>query len=490
MRDRPNLNNTEVAVVRGETPQESLLNGIELLGGISKFIEVDDQVFIKFNLFLPGGFPNNTNIDVLTSIILLCKEVGAKKVYLGSFPFKGITVKAISDTLNLEKYFRGIGAELAFLDNSDLFHNKGFKVEQLASINNESYSTITINEKDILVPKIILDSDKIISVNQVSVNPLFSLNLSLLNLFSIVSPKYQEVSNQKEHNDNYITQDQYKKDRISEIIDIFGIKQPSLVINDLFYLLEGAGPYIYSESNLKKTNLIVLGKDAVSVDQITLKLLKSDPNSSHLIVKAQKMGYGVNNIQKIKILGEKLEDYEIPIDLCVSTLEEINVKNFYVKSGNYCSGCFKQAYHLLNYLKSNIVKDLKYNPSNAFLIGQKPPEPQGYKNILLYGDCAINSTKNSEFRKIRKISKKSTIDLTKEKIRKKPKSSKELKIKFKLNKNILQLPGCPPDFFNCLNLMRKYYGKKNTPNLTFINKILKILEISNDREKLKSMGVI
>ncbi|KKN55075.1 hypothetical protein LCGC14_0585960 [marine sediment metagenome] len=490
MRDQPNLNNTEVAVVRGETPKESLVNGIELLGGISKFIKKDDQVFIKFNLFLPGGFPNNTNIDVLTEIVLLCKEAGAKKVYLGSFPLKGFTVKVISDTLNLEKYFRSLGAELAFLDNSNLFHNKGFKGEQMTSINNESTLIVTINNKEILVPKIILDSDKIISVNQVSVNPLFRLNLSLLNLFSIVSPKYQELRNQKEHDDNYITQDQYKKDMISEIIGVFGIKQPNLVINDLFYLLEGAGPYIYTESNLKKTNLIVLGKDAVSVDQITLKLLQFDPNNSNLIVKAQKMGFGVNNIQNIKILGEKLEDYEIHIDLCVSALEEINVKNFYVKPGNYCSGCFMQAYHLLNFLKTNIVKDLKYNPSNAFLIGQKPPESQNYINILLYGDCAINSTKNSEFRKIRKMSKKSTIDLTKEKIMKKPKSSKEPKIKFKPNKNILQLPGCPPDFFNCLNLIKKYYGKKNVPNLTFINKILNLLEISNDREKLKSMGVI
>jgi len=490
MRDQPNLINTEVAVVRGETPKESLLNGIELLGGISKFIKEDDQVFIKFNLFLPGGFPNNTNIDVITSIVLLCKEAGAKKVYLGSFPFKGFNVKAISDTLNLEKYFRSLGAELAFLDNSNLFHNKGIKREQMTKINNESFTVIKMEKREILVPKIILDSDKVISVNQISVNPLFSVNLSLLNLFSIVPPKYQEVWNQEAPDDNYITQDQYKKDLISEIIDVFGIKQPNLVINDMFYLLEGAGPYIYIDSNLKKTNLIVLGKDAVSVDQITLKLLNFDPNISTLILKAQKNGYGVNNINNIKILGEKLEDFNIQLDPCVSALEEINIKNFYVKSGNYCSGCFKQAYHLLNFLKTNIVKDLKYNPSNAFLIGQKPPESQNYINILLYGDCAINSTKNSEFRKIRKMSKKSTIDLTKEKIMKQPKSSKEPKIKFKPNKNILQLPGCPPDFFNCLNLMKKYYGKKNTPNLTFINKILNILEISNDREKLKSMGVI
>ena len=98
----------EVAISKGNTPNESLLKGIDILGGISKFIDEGDQVFIKFNLCLPGGFPINTNLDVLQTLINSCKKAGAKKVYLGGFPFKGVPIKVISDILNLNEYFQTI----------------------------------------------------------------------------------------------------------------------------------------------------------------------------------------------------------------------------------------------------------------------------------------------------------------------------------------------------------------------------------------------
>ena len=91
----------EVVISKGTTPKESLINGIEQLGGISKFIIKEDQVFIKFNLNLPGGFPTNTNFDVLEALIVSCKEVGAEKIYVGSFPLRGIPIKSVSDVLNL-----------------------------------------------------------------------------------------------------------------------------------------------------------------------------------------------------------------------------------------------------------------------------------------------------------------------------------------------------------------------------------------------------
>ena len=57
MKDQSDLKNTEVAIVKGNTPGETVLKGIEIFGGINKFIEEGDQVFIKFNLCLPTGFP-------------------------------------------------------------------------------------------------------------------------------------------------------------------------------------------------------------------------------------------------------------------------------------------------------------------------------------------------------------------------------------------------------------------------------------------------
>ncbi len=490
MNNQSDLENTEVVIIKGSSPQESVLEGIETLGGISTFIKEGDQVFIKFNLTLPGGFPTNTNIDVISTLIDSCKKARAEKIYLGSFPFKGVPIKKISNLLNLEEFFKNIGAELIFLDNSNLFVEKNIKIEQLTKIKEESFSSVNINNKEYLVPKIIIESDKLISVNQVNVNPLFKINTSLLNLSSIVSPKYQELGVSKNEENEYISQDKYKSNLVSNILDIYSVKQPDLVINDLFYVLEGAGPYLYKDSNLKKTNLVVVGKNAVSVDTITLKLLNIGIQNYDLIVEANKRELGIINLEKIKIIRGELGETNIDVDLCVPKLEDINVKNFRISSGEYCSGCFKYAYHLLNFMKTNMVKDLKYNPSNNFLVGQNPPKPDYFSNILLFGDCAISSTKNSNFRMIKKESKKNIVDGAKDKILKKQKDQKKPKSKIKANKKILEFPGCPPDILSCLNLIMKYYGKSNMPNLSLLKENLKIWFNPKDKQNLRAMGVL
>ncbi|MHA2009534.1 MAG: DUF362 domain-containing protein [Promethearchaeota archaeon] len=490
MKDQLELKSSEVAIIKDDTPKECVLKGIETLGGISKFIEKGDQVFIKYNLCFPSGFPTNTNFDTLASLVTVCKEAEASKIYIGSYTSKDLSIKLISDYLNLEERFSILGAELVFLDNSNFIDKKGLKKEKLNELNNEFLSNVQINDKEYLIPKIILDSDKIISVNQVNVNPLFELNLSLLNWFSIVSPKYQELGINKNNKDVFITADGFENYLISNILDIYTIKRPNLVINDLFYLLEGAGPCIYKDSNLKKTNFMVFGNDAVSVDLITLKLLNLETQNYNLLLKANEKELGIINLQKIKIFGEELEDNVINIDLCVKKLESINIMNFTVKTGKYCSGCYNQAYHFLNFMKTNMVKDLKYNPRNVLLIGQSPSEPEDFKNILLFGDCAIESTRNSNFRKVEVESKKNPINELKAKTSKKQKSKDKPKIRLKSNKKILELPGCPPNLYDCITSLIKYYGKSNTPNLTFFKDFFKFMTNSKMKEKLKSLEVI
>ncbi len=475
----------EVTVSKGDTPKESLIKGVERLGGLSKFINEGEQVFIKFNLNLPGGFPTNTNFDVLETLIVSCKEVGAKKIYLGSFPFKGIPIKVISDLLNLKEYFNTLGAQLAFLDNSDDFAKKEINQDQLKKIKYDSLIRVEINDKEFLIPKIVLNSDKFIVVNQINVNPLFKFNLSLLNSYSIIPTKYQEIRKNKHGIKEYVSFDQYKKDLISNILDVFTIKQPNLVINDLFYILERAGPYIYKNSNLKKTGLMIIGDDAIAVDLITSQVLNLDINDSELIVQARNKNIIIPQFSNIKVLGEKVEDVRTDVELCVSNLEDVQVRNFSIKSGNYCSGCFKQAYHILNLMKTYMGKDLKYNIHNSFLVGENPSESENIGNIILFGDCAIKSTKNYNFRKIIIESKKTTKGEGKKKLFKEKKSKKKTKIKEKSNKNILELPGCPPEIFNCLELILKYYGKKNVPNLNLFTNVNSFWVEGNLNNKLK-----
>ncbi|MFW9882181.1 MAG: hypothetical protein ACFFG0_54650, partial [Candidatus Thorarchaeota archaeon] len=150
---------TEIVISKCETPKESLIGGIEKLGGINKFVNEGDQVFIKFNLNLPGGFPINTNLDVLETLISSCKEAGAEKVYIGSFPPRGIPIKSISDLLNLKDHIERLDAELIFLDNSDFFEKKEINQEKLKKVKYESLTWKEIIGNEFLVPNVILNSN-------------------------------------------------------------------------------------------------------------------------------------------------------------------------------------------------------------------------------------------------------------------------------------------------------------------------------------------
>jgi len=151
--------------------------------------------------------------------------------------------------------------------------------------------------------------------------------------------------------------------------------------------------------------------------------------------------------------------------------DDINILNTPILRGRYCSGCFKEAYRLLNFMKTNMIKDLKYITNQSFLIGESPQEPDSHLNIILYGDCAIKSTLNRAFRKILLQNDKNIIDTLKTKLKKeKPKETK-IKPRGKKNKSILELSGCPPNLYDCLKSYIKYYGKEIVPSAYIYDKI-------------------
>jgi len=447
---------TQVALIKGTTPKDAVLEGISILGGISKFVKEGDLVFIKINLRNPSGFPTNTNFDVISSVISLCTDAGAKEIYVGGFPDKHIKIEALTDALDLQTIFKKYRAKLLLLDDEEKY----------------SQEILTLNNKEFKVPSAILKCDKMISVNQVNVDPVFVSTLSLLNSYSIVSNEAQQIKKDLRLGKDYLHLDQYKKDLISNILTVFMIKKPDLVINDLFYVLEGAGPFIYIDSNLKNTGFMVIGNDAVAVDSITLELLNIDINKQDLLNEAHDKKIGIANLSEIKLIGEDIDKNKLDINFCASKLEDVEVKNTDIKSGRLCSGCFNQAYHLLNLMKSNMTKDLKYIKRQSLLIGEKPQEPESLENILIFGDCAINSTKDRTFRKLIIEKGKNLIEEVKNIIKKEKKKKSKSKTKIISNKQILELPGCPPDILECISSLIKYYGKDKVPGLNLYHNLI------------------
>ena len=450
------VNSVDVAITKNDNPTKAINDGIELLGGISRFIGKEDKVFIKINLRAPSGFPVNVSMDSLRNLIILCKEAGAKEIYVGGFPENAVKTSTLSSILGLKSYLENLGAELISLD------------DQVIS----PFSIIDVNGKNIEYPTRVLESDKLIILNQVSVDPLFKCTLSILNYYSLVSSKSQKIEKIIRSGKDYLLLDQYKQDLISNILDVFSIKKPCLVINDMFYFLEGAGPFIFKDSSIIRTGLVVSGSDAVAVDLITLNLLKIDLLRSKILLEARNRKLGITNVSEINLKGESLDANKLNVNFSVYKLNEITINNTYLQEGRICSGCFKEAYYLLNFMKTHMTKDLKYIRKQSMLIGENPPKPDTVENVIVFGDCALKSTKNRDFRYIQVPKKDSAIKTVRGKIKKDNSSQKKPIMKEKVNKSIIEIPGCPPDMHMSLNNILKYYGKTQAPNLSFYNALL------------------
>jgi len=252
--------------------------------------------------------------------------------------------------------------------------------------------------------------------------------------------------------------------------------------------LEGAGPFIYKDSNLIRTGLVVSGSDAVAVDLITLNLLKLDLLGSDILLEARNRKLGITDISKINLKGEDLDANKLVVNFSVDKLNEITINNTYLQTGKFCSGCFKEAYYLLNFMKTHMTKDLKYIRTQSMLIGENPLEPDSLENIIVFGDCAIKTTKNRDFRHIQVLKKDNITKTVRDKVKKEKSSQKKPVVKEKLNKSIVELPGCPPDMHMSLKTILKYYGKKQAPNLSSYTALLNQFLFKESDKLIKEKG--
>ena len=480
----------QVCIGKGKNPKEAFENCIEVFDDFSQLIKEEEIVFIKCNLRLPNGFPTNTNFDLIKYVVDVCKKAGAGKILVGDYPYDGVSIQKMVVLLAISSFFEKIGAQLAFLDNSQYFRNHDLELEELKRIKQKEFEEIEKEGQKYLFPRSILEADKLILLNQVNVSPLFKVRYAIESAFSMVSNAQRTIINPREITPEYLEEDEYKKKLISKIIDIYEIKPADLVINDCFHLLEGAGPYIYEKSQIKKTNLMIASENALAADITLQHLFDLEMLENPLIDECIEKKLGPSDISDISFGGDitNLENNKMNIDLPITRMELMHLRNFSIREGLLCSGCKKAVYHFLNLMESSMIKDLKYIGKNSLLFGHNPPEldEKYINNIILFGDCAIKSTKNAEFRIIRTEKEKTGIgELLKGKFKENYTPKTTIQEKIKENKNIIEISGCPPDHLEAIQKLIDYFGKKDVPTLAIFQSMFDSFIRDEDKEKLQ-----
>ncbi|MHA1731234.1 MAG: DUF362 domain-containing protein [Promethearchaeota archaeon] len=452
------MSKAEVAAARGDSLEEALGTTLDLFfkGSEPRNMFEGKKVFVKIDISHPTGPPVTTDPRTLRLLVKKIGEFSPARIGVGGVPGLGFKGKVVCAFLGLEPCLVDLNADLAYLD--DL----GTRYIQ-KSVENRDYS----------LPSEIFEADVYISLSPGKTHPLFDCSLSCLNASTVLRGREIPLTVERQPGREYCFNDTYQDHFVRRVADILEIRAPDLAIVDCFHFLEGQGTSSFG-SRVATPGFFVVGNNVVATDAVTLDICGFDPLDNRLLRECSIRGLGEVDPSKVTLRSELgsggFRPRPAKIDLNAGTLKPARMD---VKKGNACSGCLVQFRGLLDILNSLWAKDIGSLGDVTVLVGENPLEPDDVGHTIVFGDCAIDTTQQGEFRKIvkKKVDKKGVEHVS-----------------VKPNKKVCQFPGCPPNAFDFFELALKFYGKKALPNTAFFKKSLDFCFRVDDKKEAKIVG--
>lgn len=260
-----------LAIASKGSVEAKLQKAIGLLGGIDKFVKKGNSVVIKPN-FAWERTPEqaaNTNPDLISALIKMCRNAGASRVTVAEFPCDRDTAKV----------FQLCGANKAVRDA---------KGRLVCADKPSNYKKINIPQGKVLKSedciKEILDADVFINVPIAKVHGAAEVTASMKNLMGAT----------------FNRRSWHGKDLHQCIADYATVVKPDLIILDAIRVLLTNGPKGPGET--KDIGEIVASTDPVAVDSYATKLLGKNLKDVKYIGIAEKQGLGTSDLSKVKLL--------------------------------------------------------------------------------------------------------------------------------------------------------------------------------------------
>lgn len=241
---------------------------VEGLGGLKRFMGKGDVVWIKPNI----GWDRtpeqaaNTNPDVVTTLIQMCFDAGAKKVKVGD----NTCHKAVKtyETSGIAAAARAAGAEVLFLDENR------FKE---AKIGGERVKTLPIYPE-------VFDCDLVINVPVVKHHVLASLTMCMKNYMGV-------IENRKS----------FHQDLPTCICDLTRYAKPRICVLDAVRILTAHGPSGGKLEDVQLKTTVAAGVDIVALDAWGAEVMGKKASDIGTIVKAEQVGLGKADYRKLAL---------------------------------------------------------------------------------------------------------------------------------------------------------------------------------------------
>jgi uncharacterized protein (DUF362 family)/NAD-dependent dihydropyrimidine dehydrogenase PreA subunit len=277
------VNRSTVALVRCTTYDPdvvygALRRGVELLGGVDRFVSPGERILLKPNI-LAGEGPEcavTTHPSVLEGTIRLLQEGGAQ-VRFGDSPGLDNPVHAAKRSGLLEAGIR-TGAELAEFSIGSRMDNPG---GALAS--------------SFPIAQAVHECDGIINLPKMKAHQLTRITGAVKNLFGCIPGKRKAL---------YHVQFQDVEEFSGLLVELGQRLRPRLHVMDGIVAMEGNGP---RSGDPRTMRVLIMSHDPVAVDATFCRLVAMDPTFVPTTVVGHQRGLGQYQQDQIELVGDPLE---------------------------------------------------------------------------------------------------------------------------------------------------------------------------------------
>jgi len=279
---------TRVALVRCESYDrddvgKAVARGIDLLGGIDRFVRKGEKILLKPNLLF-GDVPEKC-INTHPSVFRAAAEAvltATDTVSYGDHPGVGSIAGAARKT--------GIAAEAAELG----IPLADFKTSIDVPVEN------SLIQKSFPVATGVVESDGLISLCKLKTHALERMTGAVKNQFGCV-PGLAKPGFHLRFPD--------ARDFGKMLVDLNGIVKPRLYIMDGIRGMEGNGP---RAGDPVQMNVLIFSEDPIAVDATMARLVDLDPEILPTVEYGAQAGMGVYGEDEIELVGDPLESFINP----------------------------------------------------------------------------------------------------------------------------------------------------------------------------------
>ena len=291
---------------------------LSYLGGLESLVPKHASVLIKPNIGTDEDYLSGLVTDwrVVEAIIALLQEYGIQQIKIAESSIVGKDTQLSFEAAGYNEVAKRTGAVLVDLKKDE--------IQEVAVPNGLMLSKIKVH-------KTVADSDFIINVPKLKTISATPVSFSMKNLKGVIPDPEKRRFHNLQLNHCIVDLNQAVK---SDLIIVDGI------IGSDFY-------------QPKETNVIIAGKNVVSVDAVACRVIGIDPYTVEYLVQAEKLKMGSASSEEIMLCGEKLENVIYPFTKPVEQNKfALLFPDINIIFGDSCSGCTTSLYRALDILKN------------------------------------------------------------------------------------------------------------------------------------------